>query len=129
MQLNLGHTFAHALETVAGLGAISHGCAVAWGCGRAIDLSVKLGLASENYKNRVFAMLEKYGYSVEKVHPVLKDGKSENQFDESELKNVLLKAMKKDKKNSSATIRLVLQRDIANTEILEIADSNIVQVL
>ena len=37
--------------------------------------------------------------------------------------------MKKDKKNSSATIRFVLQRDIANTEILEIADSNIVQVL
>ena len=124
MQLNLGHTFAHALETVAGLGAISHGEAVAWGCGRAIDLSVKLGLASENYKNRVFAMLEKYGYSVEKVHPVLVGKIAENQIAET-----LIKAMKKDKKNSSATIRFVLQRDIANTEILEIADSNIVQVL
>lgn len=124
MQLNLGHTFAHALETVAGLGVISHGCAVAWGCGRAIDLSVKLGLASENYKNRVFAMLEKYGYSVEKVHPVLVGKIAENQIAET-----LIKAMKKDKKNSSATIRFVLQRDIANTEILEIADSNIVQVL
>lgn len=129
MQLNLGHTFAHALETVAGLGAISHGCAVAWGCGRAVKLSEILGLASSEYSNRVFAMLEKYGYSTEAVHPVLKDGKSENQFDESELKNVLLKAMKKDKKNSSTTIRLVLQKDIANTEIQEIADSSIVQVL
>ena len=124
MQLNLGHTFAHALETVAGLGAISHGEAVAWGCGRAIDLSVKLGLASENYKNRVFAMLEKYGYSVEKVHPVLVGKIAENQIAET-----LIKAMKKDKKNSSSAIKVVLQRDIKQTEIIQVADSEIAKVL
>ena len=124
MQLNLGHTFAHALETVAGLGVISHGEAVAWGCGRAIDLSVKLGLASENYKNRVFAMLEKYGYSVGKVHPVLVGKIAENQIAET-----LIKAMKKDKKNSSATIRFVLQKDIKQTEIIQVADSEIAKVL
>ena len=124
MQLNLGHTFAHALETVAGLGAISHGCAVAWGCGRAIDLSVKLGLASKDYKERVFAMLEKYGYSVEKVHPVLVGKIAENQIAET-----LIKAMKKDKKNSSSTIKVVLQRDIKQTEIIQVADSEIAKVL
>lgn len=124
MQLNLGHTFAHALETVAGLGAISHGEAVAWGCGRAIDLSVNLGLAFENYKNRVFAMLEKYGYSVEKVHPVLVGKIAENQIAET-----LIKAMKKDKKNSSSTIKVVLQRDIKQTEIIQVADSEIAKVL
>ena len=124
MQLNLGHTFAHALETVAGLGAISHGCAVAWGCGRAIDLSVKLGLASKDYKERVFAMLEKYGYSVEKVHPVLVGKIAEKQIAET-----LIKAMKKDKKNSSSTIKVVLQRDIKQTEIIQVADSEIAKVL
>jgi 3-dehydroquinate synthase len=124
MQLNLGHTFAHALETVAGLGAISHGEAVAWGCGRAIDLSVKLGLASKDYKERVFAMLEKYGYSVEKSHPVLVGKIAENQIAET-----LIKAMKKDKKNSSSTIKVVLQRDIKQTEIIQVADSEIAKVL
>ena len=124
MQLNLGHTFAHALETVAGLGTISHGCAVAWGCGRAIELSVKLGLASKDYKERVFAMLEKYGYSVEKVHPVLVGKIAENQIAET-----LIKAMKKDKKNSSSTIKVVLQRDIKQTEIVQVADSEIAKVL
>ena len=31
MQLNLGHTFGHALETCSGLGVVTHGDAVAWG--------------------------------------------------------------------------------------------------
>ena len=37
--LNLGHTFAHAYESIMGLGAITHGEAVAWGIGRAITYS------------------------------------------------------------------------------------------
>lgn len=43
--LNLGHTFAHALETETGYGAdLLHGEAVAAGMGLAFDLSVRLGL-------------------------------------------------------------------------------------
>ena len=124
MQLNLGHTFAHALETVAGLGAISHGEAVAWGCGRAVELSQNLGLASETYKNRVFAMLKNYGYSTEALHPVLNGKIPENQ-----VKETLLFAMKKDKKNSSSTVRFVLQSDIKKTVIQEVSDSEVAKVL
>lgn len=124
MQLNLGHTFAHALETVAGLGAVSHGEAVAWGISRAIELSLILGLSSEIYKNQVFSILQRYGYSTTPIHPVLIGKTSENQ-----IKEILLKAMKKDKKNSSATIRLVLQKNIHQTIIKEISDSEIKKVL
>ena len=69
-------------------------------------------------------MLEKYGYSVEKVHPVLVGKIAENQIAET-----LIKAMKKDKKNSSSTIKVVLQRDIKQTEIIQVADSEIAKVL
>ena len=53
-QLNLGHTFGHALESVAGFGKISHGQAVAWGIGRAIEMSLNRGLCNQNYRNEVF---------------------------------------------------------------------------
>ena len=54
MWLNLGHTFAHALETVLGLGTISHGEAVAWGISRAIALSESIGLCESEYREEVF---------------------------------------------------------------------------
>ena len=44
MLLNLGHTFAHALESSAGLGTVSHGEAVAWGLVRACELGLALGI-------------------------------------------------------------------------------------
>ena len=46
--LNLGHTFAHALEAECGFGeALKHGEAVALGCAMAFRLSARLGLCSE----------------------------------------------------------------------------------
>jgi 3-dehydroquinate synthase len=42
--LNLGHTFAHALESSAGLGRLSHGEAVAWGMVRSCELGLALGI-------------------------------------------------------------------------------------
>jgi len=45
--LNLGHTFAHAIEQVAGPGAIPHGVAVAAGCGLAIRAAEEAGLLTD----------------------------------------------------------------------------------
>ena len=42
--LNLGHTFAHALETLTGYTRYRHGEAVGWGIARAARLALKLGL-------------------------------------------------------------------------------------
>ena len=42
--LNLGHTFAHALETLTGYTRYRHGEAVGWGIARAARLALKLGM-------------------------------------------------------------------------------------
>ena len=44
--LNLGHTFAHALESATGFRRYRHGEAVAWGLGRALELGVALGVTA-----------------------------------------------------------------------------------
>ena len=124
MQLNLGHTFAHALETTAGLGAIPHGDAVAWGIGRALELSVNLGLCEEEYRQEVDQVLESYGWCRTAYHPVL-----EGKVSPEEAGTVLLSAMKKDKKNSSAAVRFILQREINSTVIQEVPEDKILAVL
>ena len=124
MQLNLGHTFAHALETTAGLGAIPHGDAVAWGIGRALELSVNLGLCDQEYKDEVDQVLESYGWCKTAYHPVL-----EGKVSPEDANIILLSAMKKDKKNSSASVRFILQREINSTVIQEVPDHEILAVL
>jgi 3-dehydroquinate synthase len=61
--LNLGHTFAHALEGHAGYdGALLHGEAVAAGMALAFELSAALGLCSEADARRVRAHLDRAGF-------------------------------------------------------------------
>lgn len=124
MQLNLGHTFAHALETAAGLGAIPHGDAVAWGIGRAIQLSLNLGLCQEDYLTEIKDVLESYGWCTQALHPVL-----EGKIDQKDAGVILVSAMKKDKKNSSVAIRCILQREINSTVIQEVPEDKILAVL
>ncbi len=59
--LNLGHTFAHALEAECGYGALLHGEAVAVGLGLAFRLSVRLGLCPEGDAARVARHLDAVG--------------------------------------------------------------------
>lgn len=125
MQLNFGHTFAHALETCAGLGTIPHGDAVAWGIGRALELSLRLGLCDKDYRDQVFSVLSSYGWETKALHPVL----LEKNNDKDKAINELISAMKKDKKNSSNTIRCILQKEINMTVIQEVDDSDIIAVL
>jgi 3-dehydroquinate synthase len=60
--LNLGHTFAHAIESAAGYGAVPHGVAVAAGLGLALWASDELGvLVERNLRERVAALLARLG--------------------------------------------------------------------
>lgn len=60
--LNLGHTFAHALEKVAGFGAFPHGVAVACGLALALEASARAGLLEDaQLRARVDALLRKLG--------------------------------------------------------------------
>lgn len=61
--LNLGHTFAHALEAHSGYdGALLHGEAVAAGIRLAFELSARLGLCSQDDARRVRAHLDSLGF-------------------------------------------------------------------
>jgi 3-dehydroquinate synthase len=64
--LNLGHTFAHALERETGYGdALLHGEAVAIGIGLAFRLSARLGVAPESDAERVIAHIAEAGLPAE----------------------------------------------------------------
>jgi 3-dehydroquinate synthase len=62
--LNLGHTFGHALEAAAGLGAISHGRAVAWGIARACELGAERGITPPARAERIACLLKAFGYDI-----------------------------------------------------------------
>lgn len=125
MQLNLGHTFGHALETRAGLGKVSHGDAVAWGMARAAELSKKIGLCTENYVQTVKSALSSFGWETQPMHSSL-NGKFAS---EKEAALSLFEAMKKDKKNASNKVRFVLQEDVGETVITEVDEKDVLSVL
>lgn len=125
MQLNLGHTFGHALETRAGLGKVSHGDAVAWGIARAAELSKKIGLCTENYVQTVKSALSSFGWETQPMHSSL-NGKFAS---EKEAALSLFEAMKKDKKNASNKVRFVLQEDVGETVITEADEKDVLSVL
>jgi 3-dehydroquinate synthase len=92
--LNLGHTFGHALEAVLGFGTWTHGDAVAWGIARAMDAGLAIGITERAWAERVYGLLERYGYPVHEK-PATGD--------------VLIAAMRKDKKRRRAGIGFILQ--------------------
>ncbi len=59
--LNLGHTFAHAIETGLGYGRWLHGEAVAAGCCMAADLSMRLGWLGQADHVRICRLVEAAG--------------------------------------------------------------------
>jgi 3-dehydroquinate synthase len=85
--LNLGHSFAHALESSAGLGRLSHGEAVAWGMARSCELGLALGRTPPDRADRIKNLLRACGYEISTPHPLMGDmGK-------------FIEALGKDKKN------------------------------
>lgn len=83
--LNLGHTFGHAIEAVAGYGTYLHGEAVAIGLVLASELSARLGLIDPAHAKRVEAVLDAIGLPTRLHKPLAADA--------------LLEAMRGDKKS------------------------------
>lgn len=101
--LNFGHTFGHALETVAGYGSLLHGEAVAIGMVLAARLSARLGRASPGEGERLAALLQRLGLPT--APPPLDPAR-------------LLAAMRLDKKNLGGRLRLILWHGIGKAEIV-----------
>jgi 3-dehydroquinate synthase len=111
--LNLGHTFAHALETATGYsGRLLHGEAVAIGCGLAFDASARLGLCSQEDPVRVRAHFRRMGCpaSLADVEGELPDADG------------LMALMAQDKKAVAGRMRYVLARGIGQAFVAEDVD-------
>jgi 3-dehydroquinate synthase len=113
--LNFGHTFAHALETYAGLKGFSHGEAVAWGMARALETGRLLSLTDPAYEKTAHALLESYGFDLS-LPPGLDPPKFQG-------------LMESDKKKKSGRLRFVLQRDWGRTFLSEVPAEILVRVL
>ena len=109
MLLNLGHTFAHALESAAGLGNISHGEAVAWGIVRACELGRAAGITPDKRAEKITDLIKSSGYEHTYPHPLAKDT------------SFLLDAMKSDKKNKDRKLTFIVP-DAESARIISIED-------
>lgn len=96
--LNLGHTFAHAIEQVSGYGTYLHGEAVAIGLGAAARLSVALGLVSASTVARVEAVVAAHHLPVRLREPIAGSD--------------LMTAMARDKKVRAGRLRFVALKSV-----------------
>jgi|TARA_B110000495_G_scaffold199570_1_gene213215 3-dehydroquinate synthase len=92
--LNLGHTFGHAIENVAGYGEYLHGEAIAIGFVAAAKLSEYYGYISANDTDRVIRMVEAHGLPSSLRSPLAIEA--------------LFSAMRKDKKVRAGSLRFVV---------------------
>ena len=109
--LNLGHTFAHAIEQVAGPGAIPHGVAVATGCGLALEASAAAGLLTDpTLPARYCALAASLGLPSDLAG--IRES-SRHSLPEQDL----ISAMSHDKKARAGTPRFVLLRSAGDLEL------------
>lgn len=105
--LNLGHTFGHAIENVAGYGTFLHGEAVAVGISMAARVSSELGLVTDTVCERIDTLLERARLpaSAGGIEP-----------------GTMLAAMQMDKKAGRSGLKLVLLNDIGDARVAPAPD-------
>lgn len=102
--LNMGHTFAHAIEKVS-KNTIRHGEAVAMGLAAASDLSERLGYCDHQLKNRIDSVLKKVGLP--------------SRIPKTLSPQSILGAMSRDKKRMAQSMRLVLPVKVGQVFVAE----------
>lgn len=98
-KLNLGHTFAHAIE--AAIESFNHGEAVAAGICMAADIAAKIGVLDNSDAMRIKNVIAAVGLPTET----------------SVEKSLLMKALRYDKKTDGGNIYLVLPTGIGSCEV------------
>jgi 3-dehydroquinate synthase len=113
--LNLGHTFAHAIENVAGYGQYLHGEAVGIGLCLATRLSVELGQLSVRETERVERVVRQFQLPtcLPEALPIAE----------------LMAAMQRDKKNRNGRLRFVTMTALGTAVTKDGVDSTLVEAL
>lgn len=109
--LNLGHTFAHAIETEQGYGGWRHGEAVACGLVLAADLSVRMGWLEAQAAERIQALVARAGLPT--------------RLPEELGVEQLRVHMRHDKKNVGSRQRFILLRAIGRAEVTDQVDERL----
>ena len=112
--LNYGHTLGHAIEATSGYGTFSHGAAVAEGMRFAALLAESQMEVADGFTEAQGELLDALGLERLAV---------------SASPAELLAAMKRDKKARGGQIRFVLARDVAQWEIVSVADDVVLEHL
>ena len=110
--LNYGHTLAHALEKLSSY-EIGHGHAVAKGIAFTASLSYDLGWCSIECRDRIHALLEKFGYDLSIDFPACD----------------IANAMAGDKKRAGDAIKFIVSSDIGQSKIKLITLAQIGEIL
>ncbi len=112
--LNLGHTFAHALETAAGYGdRLLHGEAVSAGMEMAFQYSAQRGLCSTDAAQITNQHLQRLNMpTINSMSDLLTDA------------DALLGTMMQDKKNETGELTLILARDIGEAFVQKGSDTS-----
>lgn len=103
--LNLGHTFAHALEKVAGWGSYLHGEAVFIGLVLGARLSAELGLLPENEVARILQVIERQGGPTRLREPLSSQA--------------LVDAMYNDKKMRLGELRMIALKSVGEAVVIK----------
>jgi len=113
--LNLGHTFAHAIENVAGYGQYLHGEAVGIGLNLATHLSAEIGQIDASDIARAKTLIERYGLPTALKSPLpISD---------------LMAAMQRDKKNRGGKLRLVSMQALGQAVTTDGVDGALIEAL
>ncbi|WP_338362672.1 3-dehydroquinate synthase [uncultured Pseudoalteromonas sp.] len=113
--LNLGHTFAHAIEAQMGYGVWLHGEAVATGMVLAAKLAHTRGDLSQDEVDRIVTLLKLYNLPTE-----IPEEMTAEQF---------LMHMRKDKKNKKGTIRFILPTEFGQCALVDDVSDDHVRAL
>ena len=105
--LNLGHTFGHAVETLAGYGVVKHGEAVSIGMVMAARTALRLNFCSVEDVDRIVALLTYFDLPVTPPDFTVAD---------------YLGVMQRDKKVKDGAVRLVLNHGIGSAELHQVND-------
>jgi 3-dehydroquinate synthase len=111
--LNLGHTFGHALESVTGFTAVSHGEGVAWGMAKAAKTALVLNEITRDYYDRIIRILEAYGYKLSYDFSV----------------DELIEAMGHDKKIRGGKKRFILPAGLEKSLITELDETLVREIV